>query len=222
MPLDESDMRSFRKRAFDFRSCGFVICALSSTLLGCEQTRHVDLELAQYPNVERQIDLTVELNITSAFREYTWHQTTASFAPINIDTPLDGVLADNAIAVATTIFKNVIVREEGSPVLSSASQGKRQAVLTPRVVTFSRVPPSGSTNPAWEAIEQTVTIEWSLTSSDNVVVWVGAGTGTFTNRNGFSVRRNNQIRLQKAIDNAFNKSLEIMLKAPEISEFAKR
>lgn len=201
-------------------------CVLAFTLLGCTTIKDVVLTPTQFSNVERQIDLTVELNITNAFKEHVWHESFPDmfFTESDIYTSLDAVLADNAIAVAKEVFGNVIVMEEGLPDATSGSQGERQAVLTPRVADISRSPPTKSRAWAWTDVEQTVKIEWILKSPGNVVIWQGTGTGKFTNKNGnnFSSDDLDQERLQMAIDNAFKNSLEVLSRSPEIIAFAKQ
>lgn len=211
---------TIRTGTLHFLSGGLAICMLS-VISACTTTINTKFTTFQYANVEPSIDLAIELNITEAFREYVWHfSDILGLEPMAM--PLNGVLADNALAATRAVFRTVTLAKEGASSLNRP-QGKRQAVLTPRVASINRFPP-WKTGAAWTSVEQIVSIEWTLKTPEDVIVWVGTATGRFTNKVGtaFSAKRNMQERLREAIDNAFTNSVKIMVESPEIIEYAEK
>ena len=215
--------RSFDRRIFSVNFKGVAICVLSYLVVACTTTTNHDFEVAQYQAAENQIDLSVELNITKDFREYVWQQKIDwVIASDKANVPFNDVLADNAIAIVQTVFSNVHVNEAGQSISTNTTHNAMHAVLTPRVSRIRRIPPLGSTNPAWNKIEQIVEIEWTLESPTDGVIWQATSVGKFQNRSGtmFSAKGKERKRIQKAIEQAYTNAKKIMLSSHEIREYS--
>ena len=195
------------KRARGFCMKNIFLCTLFLLITGCG-TMVYELEtqpITDYPESEK-IDLSVELIIPNELESYA-HESSAE------QLPLGSILAENAINMSKTLFRQVVVtKNENRPPQSGVD-----AILIPKIVSVAHTRPMA----AYSDRKLTVIFQWLLKDIKGKTIWVDTIEGEGINNLGtaFSLESNTHERVELLMEDLFKKSYISISSSKEIKNF---